>query len=109
MTINRQFRLYLSMQTNRKKSKLQRPHCQRKQGNPGTKTLRGVSELYEQKKQQFNATLTPETIKKLEDIASLIGESRSQVIEKAVRGEIDLMNLLKRLEQVKAISEEDNK
>lgn len=89
----------------RKKVTFQRPLCQRKQGKPGAKTLRGISELYEQKKQQFNATLTRKTITRLEDIAILIGESRSQVIEKAIRGEIDLLKLLKLLEPQEMLTE----
>ena len=88
---------------NRKQVKLQRPLCQRKKGNPKGKTLRGEAEIYGQKKRQFNATLTPESITTLEDIAILIGESRSQVIEKALRGDIDLLKLL---EQLKLLSEE---
>ena len=82
---------------NRKNVKSQRPLCQRKKGKPKVKTLRGKAEIYGQKKQQFNATLTPEAIKTLEDIAVLIDESRSQVIEKAIRGEIDLSDLLEKL------------
>lgn len=84
---------------NRKKDKSQRPQCQRKQGKPGAKTLRGCPELYGQKKQQFNITLTPQAIATLADIATLIGESRSQVLEKAIRGEIDLLQLLKKQKQ----------
>ena len=87
----------------RKNVKSKRPLCQRKKGNPEVKTLRGKSEIYEQKKTQFNATLTPKTIEILEDIAVLISESRSQVIEKAFRGEIDLFKLL---EQLKLLAEE---
>ena len=87
------------MANRHKKVMSQRPFCQRKQGKPGAKTRRGVAEIYKQKKQQFNATLTRETITRLEDIAILIGESRSQVIEKAIRGEIDLLKLLKLLNQ----------
>ena len=83
---------------NRKNVKSQRPLCQRKKGKPKVKTLRGKAEIYGQKKRQFNATLTPETIEILENIAVLIGESRSQVIEKAIRGEIDLLKLLEQLE-----------
>jgi hypothetical protein len=82
---------------NRKNVKSQRPLCQRKKGKPKVKTLRGKPEIYGQKKRQFNATLTPKTIETLENIAVLIGESRSQVIEKAIRGEIDLSKLLEQL------------
>jgi uncharacterized protein (DUF1778 family) len=91
---------------NRKKDASQRPSCQRKRGNPRVKTRRGVAELYEHKKRKFNATLTPEAIKILEKIANLIGESRSQVIEKAMRGEIDILQMLKVLEQQEADTEE---
>ncbi len=76
------------------KVKSPRPTCQRKQGKKGAKTLRGVPERYDERKQQFNTTLTPQTITTLKEIAILIGESRSQVIEKAMRGEIDLLKLL---------------
>lgn len=83
-----------SQWTSRKKVKSPKLFCQRKQGKEGAKTLRGVLELYSERKQQFNATLTPQTITILEEIALLIGKSRSQVIEKAIRGEIDLLTLL---------------
>ena len=96
------FKLYSPM-PNRNQVKRQRPFCQRKKGNHEVKTLRGEAELYGQKKRQFNATLTPESITTLENIAILIGESRSQVIEKALRGDIDLLKLL---EQLKLLSEE---
>jgi hypothetical protein len=77
------------------KTKLTRPDCQRKsKGNPA-KTSRGIPEIYDEKKRQFNTTLTSHAIVILEKIASLIGESRSQVIEKALRGEIDLLRLVK--------------
>ncbi|MBW4474991.1 MAG: hypothetical protein KME45_32115 [Stenomitos rutilans HA7619-LM2] len=78
----------------RKQVKSPRPLCQRKQGKEGAKTLRGVPELYSERKQQFNATLTPQAITILEELALFIGESRSQVLEKAIRGEIDLLTLL---------------
>jgi hypothetical protein len=44
---------------NKKINKPCRPPCQRKQGKGGAKTMRGVPEIYEQKKRQFNVTLTP--------------------------------------------------
>lgn len=56
--------------------------------------MRGVPEIYEQKKRQFNVTLTPQAISILERVAILIGESRSQVLEKALRGEINLAKIL---------------
>lgn len=79
---------------NRKKNTSQRPSCQRKQGKSGTKTLRNIPELYDQKKQQFNATLTPQALSILEKLANLTGDSRSQVIEKTMRGEINLLKIL---------------
>ena len=79
---------------NRKKNTPHRPSCQRKKGKNGTKTLRNIPELYNQKKQQFNATLTPQALSILEKVANLIGDSRSQVIEKTIRGEIDLLKVL---------------
>jgi hypothetical protein len=82
-----------SVMANRKKEKPQKPNYQRKQGKPGAKSLRGCPEIYDQKKRQFNITLTPQAIITLAEIAILIGESRSQVIEKAIRGEIDLLEL----------------
>lgn len=59
--------------------------------------MRGVPEIYEQKKRQFNVTLTPQAISILERVAILIGESRSQVLEKALRGEIDLAKILQEI------------
>ena len=79
----------------RKKATPQRPSCQHKKGKTGTKTLRGIPELYDQKKKQFNTTLTPQTLSILEKVANLTGESRSEVIEKAMRGEIDLLKILR--------------
>ena len=78
----------------RKKALPQRPSCQRKKGKSGTKTFRNIPELYDQKKRQFNATLTPQALSILETVANLIGDSRSQVIEKTIRGEIDLLKVL---------------
>ena len=78
----------------RKKALPQRPSCQRKKGKSGTKTFRNIPELYDQKKRQFNATLTPQALSILEKVANLIGDSRSQVIEKTMRGEIDLLKVL---------------
>ena len=79
----------------RKKALPQRPSCQRKKGKSGTKTFRNIPELYDQKKRQFNATLTPQALSILEKVANLIGDSRSQVIEKTIRGEIDLLKVLR--------------
>jgi hypothetical protein len=67
------------------------PACQRKKGKKGVKSTRNIAELYEgEKKRQFNVTLTPTVINRLEEIANEIGESRSEVIEKTFRGEISL-------------------
>lgn len=77
------------------KNKLSRPQCQRKQGKKQHKSMRGVAELYDEKKRQFNTTLTPTAITNLEKIALEIKVSRSEVIEKAARGEIDLLEILK--------------
>lgn len=92
-----------SIMANRKKEKPQRPNYQRKQGKSGAKSLRGCPEIYDQKKRQFNITLTPSSIDTLAEIAILVGESRSQVIEKAIRGEIDLLELSKHKDTLRII------
>lgn len=92
------------------KNKSPRPGYQRKQGKPGAKSLRGCPEIYDEKKQQFNVTLTPKAIAILAEIATTIGESRSQVIEKAIRGEINLLQILENkiitLEEMEKMSDE---
>lgn len=80
---------------NRRKDRSPKPDYQRKQGKPGAKSLRGCPEIYDEKKRQFNITLTPKAIATLAEIATAIGESRSQVIEKAIRGEINLLEIVK--------------
>lgn len=77
-------------------AKIPRPTHQLKRGKKGMKKLRGVPQLYSETKQQFNAVLTPHAIATLQKIADNIGDSRSQVIEKALRGEINLMEILNR-------------
>lgn len=77
--------------------KTPRLECQRKKGVKGHKTTRGTPELYDEKKQQFNVTLTPKALETLHQIAIRIGESRSQVIEKALRGDIKLSTLIQEL------------
>lgn len=78
----------------RKKCTNQRPLCQRKKVKNGEKGLRGIPQIYHEKKKQFNITLTLHTISVLEKVANFLGESRSQVIEKAFRGEINLFEIL---------------
>ncbi|MGB3494944.1 MAG: hypothetical protein WBA57_19595 [Elainellaceae cyanobacterium] len=62
------------------------------------KCVRGIAELYpNEKKRQFNITLTPTALLTLEKIANEIGESRSQIVELTLRGEIDISLLLSQI------------
>ena len=69
----------------RKKQKTERPKYSIKQAHPGQQCLRNVPILYDEKKQPISLTLTPTAIKKLTDLALMIGDSRSQVIEQLLR------------------------
>ena len=69
----------------KKKQKTERPKYSIKQGHPGQQCLRNVPILYDEKKQPISLTLTPTAIKKLADLALMIGDSRSQVIEQLLR------------------------
>jgi len=69
----------------RKKQKTERPEYSIKQAHPGQQCLRNVPILYDEKKQPISLTLTPTAIKKLTDLALMIGDSRSQVIEQLLR------------------------
>ena len=67
--------------------------------------MRGVAELYDERKRQFNVTLTPTAIANLEKIALKIDVSRSEVIEKAARGEINLLEMIKPEKLIEEASE----
>lgn len=73
------------MKKSKKKQKSERPEYSIKQAHPGQQCLRNVPILYDEKKQPISLTLTPTAIKKLTDLALIIGDSRSQVIEQLLR------------------------
>jgi hypothetical protein len=73
------------MKKSKKKQKTERPEYSIKQAHPGQQCLRNVPILYDEKKQPISLTLTPTAIKKLTDLALMIGDSRSQVIEQLLR------------------------
>jgi hypothetical protein len=73
------------MNKSKKKQKTERPEYSIKQAHPGQQCLRNVPILYDEKKQPISLTLTPTAIKKLTDLALMIGDSRSQVIEQLLR------------------------
>ena len=69
----------------RKKQKTERPKYSIKQAHPGQQCRRNVPILYEEKKQPISLTLTPTAIKKLTELALIVGDSRSEVIEQLLR------------------------
>lgn len=69
----------------RKKKKTERPEYSIKQAHPGQQCVRNVPILYDEKKQPISLTLTPTAITKLTDLALMIGDSRSQVLEQLLR------------------------
>jgi hypothetical protein len=73
------------MKKQKKKQKIERPEYSIKQAHPGQQCLRNIPILYDEKKQPISLTLTPTAIKKLTDLALIIGDSRSQIIEQLLR------------------------
>jgi hypothetical protein len=73
------------MKKPRKKQKTERPEYSIKQAHPGQQCVRNVPILYDEKKQPISLTLTPTAITKLTDLALMIGDSRSQVLEQLLR------------------------
>jgi len=73
------------MKKQKKKQKIERPEYSIKQAHPGQQCLRDIPILYNEKKQPISLTLTPTAIKKLTDLALIIGDSRSQIIEQLLR------------------------
>jgi hypothetical protein len=73
------------MKKQKKKQKIERPEYSIKQAHPGQQCLRDIPILYDEKKQPISLTLTPTAIKKLTDLALIIGDSRSQIIEQLLR------------------------
>jgi hypothetical protein len=69
----------------KKKQNTERPKYSIKQAHPGQQCLRNVPILYDEKNQPISLTLTPTAIKKLTDLALIIGDSRSQVLEQLLR------------------------
>jgi len=64
------------------------PEPYRKHSHKGKKCRRGFGVHYEQKKQNINITLTPDAIAQLEDQARSEGCSRSETIERWLRGQM---------------------
>ena len=73
------------MKKQKKKQKIERPEYSIKQAHPGQQCRRNVPILYEEKKQPISLTLTPTAIKKLTELALIVGDSRSEVIEQLLR------------------------
>ena len=73
------------MTKSKKKQKTERPKYSIKQAHPGQQCRRNVPILYEEKKQPISLTLTPTAIKKLTELALIVGDSRSEVIEQLLR------------------------
>ena len=73
------------MKKQKKKQKIERPEYSIKQAHPGQQCLRNIPIFYDEKKQPISLTLTPTAIKKLTDLALIIGDSRSQIIEQLLR------------------------
>jgi len=62
------------------------PLTHRKSSHKGKKCQRGEPVYYDQKKKQLNITLTPFAIARLEELAGSEGCSRSEAIERWLRG-----------------------
>lgn len=62
--------------------------------------MRGIGETRSEKKRAFNASLTEEVIANYEKVGDFFKISRSEVIEKSGRGEINLLEILKSLNLV---------
>ncbi|MEG4009811.1 ribbon-helix-helix protein, CopG family [Microcoleus sp. Pol11C1] len=73
------------MKKPKKKQNSERPKYSIKQAHPGQQCLRNVPILYDEKKQPISLTLTPTAIKKLAELALMVEDSRSQVIEQLLR------------------------
>ena len=73
------------MKKSKKKQKTERPEYSIKQAHPGQQCLRNVPIIYDEKKKPISLTLTPTAINKLTDLALIIGDWRSEVIEQLLR------------------------
>jgi hypothetical protein len=73
------------MSKSRKKQKIEQPKYSIKQAHPGQQCRRNVPILYNEKKQPISLTPTTTAIKKLTDLALMIGDSRSEIIEQLLR------------------------
>jgi hypothetical protein len=89
----------------RRKDTKSRPPCQRKKGVKGEKSRREKGEGGKEKKRPFNLSLQPSSITNLEKAANHLGISRSEVIDQATQGEIDLLDLLRQLDLVSSEGE----
>jgi hypothetical protein len=67
------------------RSQANRPLWKRKKPHRGKACRRGEPVYYEEKKRAINLMLTPRAISVLTEIAQEIGQSRSEVIELALR------------------------
>ena len=101
-------RIEKSMTANRKSNTKCRPRCQRKPGKKGHKSMRGVGEIWSEKKRAFNISLTEKVIVNYEKVGDFFGISRSEVIEKSGRGEINLLETLKLLNLVSEESQDSS-
>lgn len=62
-----------------------------KQAHPGTKCVRGEPLYYSQLKNRISLTLTPSAIARLSEIADAVGLSRSELLERYLRGLLCLL------------------
>jgi metal-responsive CopG/Arc/MetJ family transcriptional regulator len=61
-----------------------------------TRGMRNVPMFYNEVKQSFNAKLTPTMIQKLDSIATDLNISKSEVIERLLRANIDHREVLRK-------------
>ncbi len=75
-----------------KKKKQNKPLYQYRLPCKDKKCLRGEPIYYEELKKSLNLTLTPTAIEKLNNLAMQQGISRSEVVERWLRSQIESLN-----------------
>ncbi len=73
----------------KKEPKKNNPHP--KQAHPGIKCIRGEPLYYSQLKERISLTLTPAAIEELTKLADATGLSRSELLERYLRGLLCLL------------------
>ncbi|MGG6242890.1 hypothetical protein ACQ4N7_30215 [Nodosilinea sp. AN01ver1] len=74
------------MSITRRQSNQNKQACQHKSASSGQKSMRGVPQLYDERKVGVKVCLTPKCVRVLDHLAQLDGYSRSEFIERLARG-----------------------